>query len=38
MKAVDTTGAGDSFVGAVLTAVARDTSIFDVSISHSHTL
>ncbi|XP_020208779.1 probable fructokinase-5 [Cajanus cajan] len=29
VKAVDTTGAGDSFVGALLTAVARDSSIFD---------
>ncbi|KAJ1379482.1 Ribokinase-like [Sesbania bispinosa] len=29
VKAIDTTGAGDSFVGALLTAVARDTSIFD---------
>lgn len=30
VNAVDTTGAGDAFVGALLTAVARDTSIFDV--------
>ncbi|KAK7278351.1 hypothetical protein RJT34_23379 [Clitoria ternatea] len=30
VKAVDTTGAGDSFVGALLTAVARDTSIFEI--------
>lgn len=38
MKAVDTTGAGDSFVGAFLTAVARDASIFEVfSPSFSHT-
>ncbi|CAJ1976385.1 unnamed protein product [Sphenostylis stenocarpa] len=29
VKAVDTTGAGDSFVGALLTAVARDSSIFE---------
>ncbi|XP_061345847.1 probable fructokinase-5 [Gastrolobium bilobum] len=29
VNAVDTTGAGDSFVGALLTAVARDPSIFD---------
>ncbi|KAI5397749.1 Fructokinase-2, variant 2, partial [Lathyrus oleraceus] len=29
VNAVDTTGAGDAFVGALLTAVARDTSIFD---------
>jgi fructokinase len=27
---VDTTGAGDSFVGALLKAVAKDPSIFDV--------
>lgn len=35
MKAVDTTGAGDSFVGALLTAVAKDPSIFDVYLSLS---
>ncbi|XP_014513118.1 probable fructokinase-5 [Vigna radiata var. radiata] len=29
VKAIDTTGAGDSFVGALLTSVARDTSIFE---------
>ncbi|KAK7344077.1 hypothetical protein VNO77_13324 [Canavalia gladiata] len=29
VKAIDTTGAGDSFVGAFLTAVSRDTSLFD---------
>ncbi|KAE9619126.1 putative fructokinase [Lupinus albus] len=29
VKVVDTTGAGDSFVGAILTAVAKDPSIFD---------
>lgn len=38
VNAVDTTGAGDAFVGALLTAVARDTSIFDVcSLFLSHT-
>jgi len=36
VKAIDTTGAGDSFVGALLTAVAKDTSIFEVSLSHTH--
>ena len=35
MKAVDTTGAGDSFVGALLTAVAKEPSIFDVYLSLS---
>ncbi|CAL0316678.1 unnamed protein product [Lupinus luteus] len=29
VKVVDTTGAGDSFVGAILTAVAKDPSILD---------
>lgn len=29
VKPVDTTGAGDSFVGAILTAVAKDPSIFE---------
>ncbi|KEH42831.1 putative fructokinase [Medicago truncatula] len=29
VKAIDTTGAGDSFVGALLRDVARDTSIFE---------
>ncbi|KAL5068440.1 hypothetical protein RYX36_019327 [Vicia faba] len=29
VKTIDTTGAGDAFVGALLTAVARDASIFD---------
>ncbi|KAF5741961.1 fructokinase-5 [Tripterygium wilfordii] len=29
VKTVDTTGAGDAFVGALLVSVARDTTIFD---------
>ncbi len=29
MKTVDTTGAGDAFVGALLAAVASDASIFE---------
>lgn len=30
VKAVDTTGAGDSFVGSLLVSMAKDTSIFTV--------
>jgi len=30
VKVVDTTGAGDAFVGSLLLSVAKDTSIFDV--------
>jgi len=30
VKPIDTTGAGDSFVGALLRDVARDPSIFEV--------
>lgn len=30
VKTVDTTGAGDAFVGALLVSVAKDASIFDV--------
>lgn len=30
VKAVDTTGAGDSFVGSLLTSIAKDSSIFEV--------
>lgn len=38
MKAVDTTGAGDSFVGSLLRDVARDPSILEVcflSLKHN---
>lgn len=31
MNAVDTTGAGDSFVGALLNKIAEDQSILEVS-------
>lgn len=33
MKAVDTTGAGDSFVGAFLVSLGKDGSILDVRIA-----
>jgi len=33
VKAVDTTGAGDSFVGAFLVSLGKDGSILDVRIT-----
>lgn len=36
VKAVDTTGAGDAFVGSFLLSMAKDMSIFEVRFqSHS---
>lgn len=32
VKTIDTTGAGDAFVGALLVSMAKDTSIFHVFI------
>ena len=32
VKTVDTTGAGDAFVGALLVSIAKDTNIFRVII------
>lgn len=33
VKAVDTTGAGDSFVGALLSKIVDDQSILEVSLT-----
>lgn len=36
VKTVDTTGAGDSFVGAFLVSLGKDGSILDVSNTPEH--
>lgn len=38
VKTVDTTGAGDAFVGALLVSIAKDTNIFRVIILYPLTL
>ena len=38
VKTVDTTGAGDAFVGALLVSIAKDTNIFRVIILYPFTL
>jgi sugar/nucleoside kinase (ribokinase family) len=35
VKTIDTTGAGDAFVGALLVSMAKDTAIFHVFILFS---
>jgi fructokinase len=38
VKTIDTTGAGDAFVGALLVSIAKDTTIFEVAFISSEQL